>query len=108
MFRPYVDCVDCMEDLSQLQAPLDQLQCLLAVARNIYKTATEYSSMNNQSINQSTNQSINQSVKISIEKSINQSVGPSLHRSSQFSSIFSSLIKDPFQSRLLSFMYRVP
>jgi Vacuolar sorting protein 9 (VPS9) domain len=35
-----------MEDISHLTSPLDMLQCLLAVARNIYKSATEYSTLN--------------------------------------------------------------
>ena len=31
---------------NHLTTPLDMLQCLLAVARNIYKTVTEYSQLN--------------------------------------------------------------
>ena len=44
--RPYLSCIDCLEDITHLTCPLDMLQCLLAVARNIYKTATEYSLLN--------------------------------------------------------------
>ena len=44
--RPYLSCIDCLEDISHLTSPLDMLQCLLAVARNLYKTATEYSALN--------------------------------------------------------------
>ena len=44
--RPYLACIDCLEDITHLTCPLDMLQCLLAVARNIYKTATEYAQLN--------------------------------------------------------------
>ena len=44
--RPYLSCIECLEDISHLTTPLDMLQCLLAVARNIYKTAREYSQLN--------------------------------------------------------------
>ena len=44
--RPYLSSIECLEDISHLTTPLDMLQCLLAVARNIYKTATEYSQLN--------------------------------------------------------------
>ena len=45
--RPYLSCIECMEDITHLTCPLDMLQCLLAVVRNIYKTAAEYSLLNN-------------------------------------------------------------
>ena len=44
--RPYLSCIDVMEEITHLTCPLDMLQCLLAVARNIYKTANEYSLLN--------------------------------------------------------------
>ena len=44
--RPYLSCIDCLEDITHLTCPLDMLQCLCAVARNIYKTAAEYSLLN--------------------------------------------------------------
>ena len=44
--RPSLSCIDCLEDITHLTCPLDMLQCLLAVVRNIYKTANEYAQLN--------------------------------------------------------------